>query len=333
LIRGRLVLGGSQRYTPAVARETRKLQRAQRQDDGKSKVDLSKPLAIKPGEMPDPLGSGQLKSMLFRLAIPVVGAWVVLGLAAAVVSSTTVKAILIAIPAIVTILAAVLVVWALRQAKKARGVASIMSNVETAEDRKQALAQLDASFKKNDPAAVFAKAQLELQEDPRKALTTLEQIDLNKVLGTIADEARTQRALIHLTLGEVSLARQLVDNVDLKRHQDPKSRAMMAAVAAEAWARSGDAKRGLETLGLFDPEEATYDQLRPQLYRAYAYAYAHASDIKGVRRVLKRLLAQDVRLLGGFMVKKTHPLLQKEAKKMLEQSGQVPRKMMIQRKI
>jgi hypothetical protein len=31
------------------------------------------------------------------------------------------------------------------------------------------------------------------------------------------------------------------------------------------------------------------------------------------------------------MMKKTHPLLQKEAKKMLEQSGQMPRKMMVQR--
>jgi hypothetical protein len=32
------------------------------------------------------------------------------------------------------------------------------------------------------------------------------------------------------------------------------------------------------------------------------------------------------------MAKRTHPLLQKEAKKLLEQSGQVPRKMVIQRR-
>jgi hypothetical protein len=31
-------------------------------------------------------------------------------------------------------------------------------------------------------------------------------------------------------------------------------------------------------------------------------------------------------------MKRTHPLLQKEAKKALEQSGQVPRKMIIQRR-
>jgi hypothetical protein len=40
----------------------------------------------------------------------------------------------------------------------------------------------------------------------------------------------------------------------------------------------------------------------------------------------------DVRMLGSFLTKKTHPLLQKEAKKLVEQSGQVPRKMMVQRR-
>ena len=41
----------------------------------------------------------------------------------------------------------------------------------------------------------------------------------------------------------------------------------------------------------------------------------------------------DVRLLGGFMSKRTHPLLQKEAKRMVEQSGAIPRKMVVQRRV
>lgn len=297
-----------------------------------------KPAMPKPGQVPE-LNAAQLKPMLWRLAIPVVGAWVLFGLLSTLSTTGWVKALLIALPAIVTVLAVGVVLYALRQAKKARGVASILSKVENAEDRQAALAELDANFKKNDPAAVFAKAQLELQNTQvegeaaaRKALTTLEQIDVNKVLGPIADEARTQRALIHLQLGEVNQARQLVDNVELSRAQEPKSRAMMAAVASEAWARSGNAKKGLETLNLYDPEDATYEQLRPQLYRAYAYAYAYTNDIKGMRRSLKKLMSQDVRLLASFLTKKTHPLLQKEAKKLLEQSGQVPRRMVVQRR-
>ncbi len=53
----------------------------------------------------------------------------------------------------------------------------------------------------------------------------------------------------------------------------------------------------------------------------------------GMRKALRKLLNIDVRLLGGFMMKKTHPLLQKEAKKLLEQSGQVPKKMVVQRRV
>ncbi len=281
--------------------------------------------------MPDPLGREQMRALLLRLGLPLLAIWVVCSLVAGVVYSETVKVVMIAIPALLTVAAIGLVVWVLRQAKKARGVASILQKVETSEDRKAAISELEASYKKGDPAAVFARAQLELQEDPRKALATLEQIDLTKVMAPIADEARSQRAMIHLMLGEVNLARQLVDGVDLSRHQDARSRAMMAAVCSEAWARSGSAKKSLETLGLFDPEESTFEQLRPQLYRAWAFAYAQTGDSKGMRRVLKKLANQDVRLLAGFLVKRTHPLLQKEAKKLIEQSGVVPRRMTMQR--
>ena len=316
-----------------MAKETRKLKRAQQATAGAAKPkkqDLSKPAPARPDL--SQIGAGSLKPLLGRLAIPVAGAWVVFGLIATVVSSSTVQIALIAIPVIVTLLAIGVVIWANRQATKARGVASILGNVETAEDRKAAIEQLDASFKKNDPAAIFAKAQLEMQEDPQQALRTLETINLAKVLAPVADEARGQRAMIHLMLGEVSAGRQLEDGIDLSRHQELRSRAMLAAVCSEAWARSGASPKALETLGLFDPEEEALAQVKPQLYRASAFAYANANDQKNVRKVLKKLADIDYRLLAGFLAKRAHPLLQKEAKKMLEQSGAVPRKMQVQRK-
>lgn len=288
--------------------------------------------APKPNELVVPQAREQLRGLLLRLAIPVVGAWLLCGLLASIVYSQTWKIVLVSVPVIITVLAAGLIVFALRQTKKAEGVANILSGIETDDDRKKAIEQLETASAKNDPAAIFAKAQLELQEDPRKALATLERINLAKVLAPVADEARGQRAMIHLMLGEVSEARTLVSSIELKRHQEPRTRAMLAAVSAEAWARSGEAQRALDTLKLFDPDDAAFEQLRPQLYRSYAYAYAHTNDIKGLRRMLKKLAAQDIRLLGGFMMKRTHPLLQKEAKKALEQSGQVPRKMIVQRR-
>jgi hypothetical protein len=312
-----------------MAKEARKLKRAQaRATDGGGHSET--PELPKPNlSVPDT--GAQIRGLLMRLAIPVAGAWVLGGLLTTVVYSRVWKMILIGVPALVTVLALGLVVFALRQAKRAQGVAGILSRVETAEDRKAAIAELDG--KKNDPSAIFAKAQLELQEDPKKALATLERIDLGKVMAQVADEARGQRALIHQMLGDVSEARTLVSSIDLKRHQEARSRAMLAAVSAEAWARGGEAKRAVETLGLYDLDDKAFEQLLPQLHRAWAYAYAYTNDLAGMKRMLKKLMAADARLLGGFMMKRTHPLLQKEAKKLLEQSGQIPRKMVFQRNV
>ncbi|HYQ46523.1 MAG TPA: hypothetical protein VER11_31355 [Polyangiaceae bacterium] len=316
-----------------MASETRKLKRAaDRQTEGGK----ASPVASRPpvkSAIDSPLGSEQLKGMIGRLAIPVVAVWLIGGLVAGFAQTTTVRAIAISIPVLVSLLAVAVVIWAMRQSKKAQGVASILSGVESAEDRKAALAQLDASYKQNDPTAVFARAQLEMQDDPKKALATLEKIDLTKVMGAVADETRAQRAMIHLTLGDIGPARQLVDNIDLSRQRDAKTRAMLTAICSEAWARTGNAKKSVELLSVIDPEDALYEQLRPQLYRAQAYAFAYTNDLKGMRRALKKLMTVDVRLLGGFLAKRSHPLLKKEAKILVEQSGAVPRKMVVQRRI
>ena len=317
-----------------MARETRKLKRAQSTapSAGKAAREAGKAGAQKRGEMPDPLGGGQLRQLLTRLGLILLGVWILFGAISTFAGSPWNK-VLLGVPLVLTGVGVAVVFWTLRQAKTARGVASILSNVSSDEDRKVALEKLSTDFKKGDTAAIFARAQLELQEDPKKALATLEAIDLKKVMAPVADEARGQRAMIHLTQGEVGQARQLVDNIDLSRHQDTRTRAMLASVVAEAWARSGDAKKAAETLALFDAEDPTYEQIKPQLYRAQAFAAAQNSDMNGMRRALRKLLAVDVRLLGGFMMKKTHPLLQKEAKKILEQSGQVPKKMIVQRRV
>lgn len=316
-----------------MARETRKLKRAQSTapSTGKAARDATKG-AMKRSDMPDPLAGGQIRALVTRLGLIVLGVWIVLGTIAAFTPSPW-NLIAIGFGVVLTGLAVAMLLWTLRQAKTASGVANILRDVQTDEDRKAALEKLSTDFKKGDTAAVFARAQLELQEDPKKALATLESIDLTKVMAPVADEARGQRAMIHLTQGDVGQARQLADNIDLSRHQDARTRAMLASVVAEAWARSGDAKKANETLALYDPEDATFEQIKPQLYRAMAYAAAHESDIPGIRKALRKLIGIDVRLLGGFMMKKTHPLLQKEAKKMLEQSGQVPKKMVVQRRV
>src|SRR5690606_19561345 len=143
-------------------------------------------------------GREQIKSMALRLGLILLAVWLVGVLIAGITTSSTGMAIALGIPGAITIALAIVVIWMVRQAKKAKGVANQIRNIDTDEDRQAALEKLSDRAGKKDPAAIFAKAQLELQEDPQKALATLEQIDLNKVMAPVADEARAQRAMIHL---------------------------------------------------------------------------------------------------------------------------------------
>lgn len=317
-----------------MASETRKLRRTQtkqEQPTGKEKrAQLTAPLVSNQQALPDPFGPAQLRSTLLRVGLILLAVWFVLGLIAGISTSKTVSYVSLGVAAVLTATVVGVLVWTIRRAKKAREVAGILQGATTQEERQRALEKLsqDAS---GDPAKLFAKAQLEMQEDPRKALATLETLDLNKQSGGIADEARGQRAMIHLTLGQIGLARQLVDNIDLKRQQDPRSRAMIAAIAAEAWARSGELDKAQKTLEAFDLGEAELAAVRPQLLRALAYVQVHAGKLKELKRTLKQMMDIDARLLGAFFQGKGHPLLQKEAKRLIEQSGIVPRRMQVQR--
>ncbi len=281
--------------------------------------------------------SSQLGVILRRLAIPVAAVWalaaVVYGVSASGVSLPTwLPRTLLGLAVLVTGLAGFFLFWILRQTKKTQAVAGLISQAHSAEERKDAIEKLDRDFKKSDPAAVFAKAQLQMQEDPQVALRTLEQIDLGKVLPNVADEARSQRAMIHLMIGQVTQAKPLAEGINLKRHEDPRSRAMMVAVIAETLARSGQAKRAADTLGLIDAADPALDQVSPQLWRAHAYVSAYTNDMRGMKRALRKLTEKEPRLLAGFMAKKTHPMLQKEAKMMLEQSGVIKRQVQMVRR-
>jgi hypothetical protein len=284
-------------------------------------------------ELPDPLSPENLKKLGLRVGI---GALVVWGIAIAIPGW-----IAKVVAGVLTLTVAGLLGWALRFARRSRAVADIVRSADTAEARKEALDKLGSDFKAGDTAATFAKAQLQMQEDPRAALDTLETIKLDKVMAAVADEARSQRAMIHLMLGDTDQARVLCDGIDLSRHKEARVRATMAAIVGEAWGRTGQARKAIELLETFDPEDADYQDIKPQLYRARAFAYAWANQTKKMRGALKRLRAVNAQLLMGFITKKknpggvnprgVHPALEKEALALVMQSGAVPRKMQVKR--
>lgn len=234
---------------------------------------------------------------------------------------------------VITVVVAGLGVWVFRYVKKTQALGSLLKGADTEEGRKEALKKLETDFKKGDVQAVLARAQLEMQEDPRKALATLESVDLAKQMGPIADQVRSMRAMIHLTLGEPAEARPLVDALEIGKQQDVKTRAMFAIVAGEAWGRTGNAKKAVETLELFNPEDPELGEMKVQLWRARAFAYAGNNDMKGAGRALRKLAELNPQLLGMFVgQKRIHPLLEREAKAVLMKMGAVPRKM-VQRRL
>lgn len=231
-----------------------------------------------------------------------------------------------------TVAGIVAIFWLQRYMKKTQALGSILKGADSEEGRKAALERIDSEFKKGDTQAVIAKAQLQMQDDPRAALATLEAVNLDKELGPIAGQIRAMRAMIHLTLGETSEARSLADKLDLGKQQEPKTRVMFAAVAAEAWARTGAGRKAVDTLDLFNPEADDMGELRAQLWRSRAFAYAAVNDTKGIARSVKRLAEINPHLLGMFVgQKKVHPLLEREAKAVVMRMGIVPRKMVRQK--
>jgi hypothetical protein len=284
-------------------------------------------------EVADPLSPQNLRKLAIRIGIPTLIGWVI----AIAIPGWIPKAVAGAL----TLLLAGVLGWAWRFTRKSKAVVDIVRSAEDAESRKEALEKLDSSFKPGDVSASFAKAQLQLQEDPRAALATLETINLNKIMPQVADEARSQRAMIHLMLGDTAEARTLVDQVDLSRHKEPKARAALVTIVGEAWARSGQARKAAELLETIDGNDPLYEDVRPQLYRALAFAYAWSNQTKLMKKQLRKLGALNTQLLASFITKKknpqgvnprgVHPLLEQEAFSMLLRSGTVQRKMQVKR--
>jgi hypothetical protein len=260
-----------------------------------------------------------------NIAIVAVLVWVI----AVIVSSTAKGSSVYAFAAagVLTVVAVGGAIWLQRYVKKSAALGAILKGADTEDGRKLALERLATEFKKDDTQAILAKAQLQMQEDPRAALATLESVNLDKALAPVAGQVRAMRAMIHLTIGETQEARALADKLELGKQQEPKTRVMFAAVASEAWARTGQGQKAVDTLDLFNPEDPDMGEMRAQLWRARAFAYAATNDTKGTARALKKLAEMNPHLLGMFVgQKKIHPLLEREAKQIVMRMGIAPRK-------
>ena len=277
--------------------------------------DLSKPTERAPVDM---------KKIYLRVAAVLVVLWI-----AALAFRNNIG---FAAAGVLTVVTGGVLFWLKGYFAKAQKLGALLSGADTDVGRKKALETLETDFKKGDTQAVLAKAQLLMQENPREAQAVLEGVKLDKQLAPVAAQVRAMRAMIHLTFGEVKEARALADQLELGKQQEPKTRAMFAAVASEAWARTGEGRKAVDTLDLFNPEAPDMAEMKAQIWRARAFAYASTNDMKGAGRALRKLAEINPHLLGMFVgQKRIHPMLEKEAKGIVMKMGVVPRKVVRQR--
>lgn len=217
--------------------------------------------------------------------------------------------------------------WVRYNLGRSEELGALMGGTELSEDeRSQRIAQLTERVEKGEHAAILAQAQLQMHSDPRAALATLEQADLSKGQKMVVNQIRGMRAMLHLNLGEVKVARDLAEAIELEKTPDLTGRANLAGIVAEAWARSGNPIEAHDLLEKFDPSERKFQDVRVQLFRAQAFIGAHRNDVGRMKKALKDLEEISDQLLIGFVGgKRIHPLLAKEARKRLEKAGAIPR--------
>jgi hypothetical protein len=241
--------------------------------------------------------------------------------------------IFIGIVAVLTVAIVGLLGYVYQWARKQRAMMALLQTASISpEKRKEVLAKLSAEKDADkDVMNQLARAQLEAQEDPDKALATLEGIDMKKVPAPLADEVRAARAQLYLVMGRPQDARPLADEIKPSNAQQPEARGALAAIVAESWARTGKHKEALDLLGTIKPEDPDYGQARVPLLFARIFAAFAAGQREQVRRDMGALAKQDVNLLGRFLMPKAkaHPELQKIAREVLQKNPEV-RKMIQQ---
>ena len=224
---------------------------------------------------------------------------------------------------VLTVAAAIGAFFVRRNMAKSAALGDLIGDPDMSpEERAKRIAKIEDKVEKGDVSAILTKAQIQMQEDARAALATLESANLEKAPKLVANQVRGMRAMIHLNYGEVQAARKLADEIPLDKTPDPKARANLAGIVAEAWARSGNPIEAGELMDKYDPEAADMADVKVQLWRARAFSSAHRNDLGGMRKAMKQLQEVSPQLLGIFVgQKRVHPLLAKEARKRLEKAG------------
>jgi hypothetical protein len=224
---------------------------------------------------------------------------------------------------VLTLVAAGFGIYVWRLTSRSRAILDIMKTATDESGRKAALEALGGDQK--DAMKALARAQLLAQTDPLEAQRVLEGIDVAKAPAVLQDDVRGQLAMMHLRTGKVREARELADQVRLDRRPDAKSKALYAAVIAEAQARTGSPEEARKLLETYSADEAGMDEVRIMLLRAQVYTFTALKKRGLAKRAMDGLCEIEPNLLGGFLVKGSPPEVQKLARQALAEAGAGPK--------
>jgi hypothetical protein len=213
-------------------------------------------------------------------------------------------------------------IW--RLTSRSRAILDIMKGATDEQGRQRALDALSADGG-GDAMKTLARAQLLSQSDPVAAQEVLESIDLKKTPTMLHDDVRAQLAMLYLRNNRTREARALADEIRLDRRPDAKTKALYAALMAEAFARSGSPDEARKLLETYGGEQNEHAEVQVMLLRAQVYTFTTLKKRGLATRAMEGLLAIEPNLLGSFLVKGGAPDVAKLAREVLAASGAGPK--------
>ncbi len=262
---------------------------------------------------------------------------IIIGIIAALVWAFAIQTGSLVLLIIVSVLTAVLLailLWAWSQIKKQRRMLGLLQgSTQSAEARRDALAQLSGDKDAKTPVKVFARAQLLAADDPKAALALLEPIALKEFPGQMQDDVSLLKVQLFLGLGRKEDARKAADTMNLDNPSRKESRAMAASIVAEAWARTGKPKEAIALLDSIEFPKKDKEQIEMQAKVARVFARFAANQRQQAKKELSELADIDVNLLGRFVAPqfRVHPELQKLARQVFQDHPAARRGIKVQR--
>lgn len=268
-------------------------------------ADSDKPQVVQAG--------GVSKKRLIIIALITAAAW-----AFAIYTGSLVVQIIVGV---LTLAMLILMFISFRMLAKQKKVVSLLQgSTASPEARKDALAKLAEGKDADSPTNIFARAQLQAQDDPEAALRLLDRIELSKYPPMMQDDVSILRVQLCLGTGRTQEARKSADLINLDNPQRAQMKAMSSAIIAEAWARTGKSKDALALLDGIEYPKENRDQIEVQARIARIFARFASNQRGAARNELNALANENPDYLGKFVMPqfKVHPELQKLARSVLQ---------------